>query len=260
VDGGEAFVALISAAAGLTYWFLWVAAAGETTLLVRPGRRIAVLAFTFMAATGIVWTTLLIAADPVVRDNSWYIILFLVVAWLSLAIATAAGAILGLSALDDAVRRPNPAAVWGVAGLWLGTAFCVAGANVGRGDTIGTTLGPLAMAVGMFLALWGILNAATDNLTAVTSGRDVGAGIRLFGLSLAWSLILGRAVAGDWESTARTLEDFGHDGWPVLALLAIAILVERMLTPAGRSIGTAIVVAGTYVAAAAAWVIWLGRP
>jgi hypothetical protein len=260
VDGGEVFVALISAAAGLTYWFLWVAAAVETTLLVRPGRRITVLAFTFMAATGIVWGTLLIAADPVVRDNSWYIILFLVVAWLSLAIATAASAILGLSPLDDAVRRPNAGAVWGTAGLWLGTALCVAGANVGRGDTIGTTLGPLAMAVGTFLALWGLLSAATDNLSAVTSGRDLGAGIRLFGLSLAWGLILGRAVAGDWESIGRTLADFGHDGWPVLALLAIAILVERIRTPAGKPIGTAVLVAGTYVAAAAGWVMWLGRP
>ncbi|HJZ92071.1 MAG TPA: hypothetical protein VKE40_14445 [Gemmataceae bacterium] len=260
MDGGEAVVGLFSAAVGLTYWFLWVAAAGETTLLVRPGLRLAVLALAFLGAIAIVWATLLIAADPAVRDNSWYIVLFLVVAWLSLAVVTAAGAILGLSALDDAVRKPNPAAVCGIAGLWLGTALCVAGANVGRGDTIGTTLGPLAMAVGAFLVLWGILNAATGILTSVTSDRDVGAGIGLFGLSLAWGLILGRAVAGDWESTARTLEDFGHDGWPVVALLPIAILVERILRPAGSSIGTAVLVAGAYVAAAAGWVIWLGRP
>jgi hypothetical protein len=260
VDGGEALVALFSGWVGLTYWGFWVAAAAQTSRLARPGLRLAVLAFTFLAANGTVLATLLIAADPVVRDNPWYIILFMAVAWLSSAVVTAAAAVLGLSALDDAIRRPNPAAVWGIAGLWLGTALCVAGANVGRGDTIGTTLGPLAMAVGTFLALWGILSAATDNLTAVTSGRERGAGIRLFGASIAWGLILGRAVAGDWESTARTLEDFGHDGWPVLALLAIAILVERMPRPTGGSISTAILVAGSYVAAAAGWVIWLGRP
>ena len=75
------------------------------------------------------------------------------------------------------------------------------------------------------------LSALTGGFRAVRLDRDGPSGIRLAGLFAAWGMILGRAVAGDWESTRRTWTDFAAHAWPVLAFLIVAASVERMLRP-----------------------------
>jgi hypothetical protein len=264
VDGGELLVALVSGVIAVIYWWTWLRVALRTTRLVRPRARLIALLSTLLASAAVVLATLLTLADPVVRDDIGYILLFMAVAGLTLAGTTATAALLGASALDDAVRRPNPAAVCVVAGIWLGTGLCVSGANIGRGDTIGTTLGPLVMAVAALMALWGALGVATGAIYSATAGRDWGTGIRLFALPVAWGLILGRAVAGDWESTPATLYDFVMNGWPAGALLGVALLVETILRPSRAQpkspIGTSVLIAILYLAVAAGWVWWQGRP
>jgi uncharacterized membrane protein YhaH (DUF805 family) len=205
-----------------------------------------------------VLAALVTSADPQVRSNTGYVVLFLAVAADTLALATVAGSFLGLSTLDGFVRRPNAAAGWAVAGLWLATGVVNAGANIGRGDTIDTTLSPLALGLATLMLLVGALSAATGRFRAVRLDRDPPAGVRLAGMFVAWGLVLGRAVAGDWESALRTWEDFLVYGWPVLVLLAVAVPVEWVLGPTVRrprvpwpaGVGPAV----TYVAAAAAWV------
>jgi len=264
VDGGELLVALVSGVIAAIYWWTWIGVALRTTLLVRPGTRIIALLTSLFASAAIVLATLLTLADPVVREDVGYIILFMAIAALTLTVTTAMAALLGASAINDAIRQPNPVAACVVAGIWLGTAICVSGSNVGRGDTIGTTLGPLVMAVATLLVLWGAFGITTRATYLAIAGRDWGTGLRLFALPIAWGLILGRAVAGDWESTPRTLYDFVVDGWPAGALFGAALLVETFLRPSRGQpkspIGTSLLIAIVYLTVAAGWVWWLGRP
>jgi hypothetical protein len=263
MSGGEAFLFLALAPISLIYWGLWFRAALCTSPLVRPSRRIALLGLCFVACLGIVLVTLLTAADPVVRRDVYYIILFLEVAAVALAAVTAAAWPIGVSPLDDAVRRPNPAAVWTTAGLWTGTALTCAGANIGRGDTIGTTNGPLVLGIATLVLLWGAL-AAIVGTSSITQDRDSPTGIRQAGLLIAWGLILARAMAGDWESVARTMEDYAVQGGPALVLLLIAIPTEWRLRPNLRRTTTSflasIVIGISDICVALGWVLWLGKP
>jgi hypothetical protein len=263
MDADEVPVAILAGVVTVAYWGTWLWAAGQTSLLVRPVGRGTALVLCLAGSFGVVLATLLTWADPVVRTSPGYVVLFLAVAGVALAAATAAGAVIGVSALDDALRRPNPAAVCMTGGIWLGTALTVAGANIGRGDTIGTTMGPLFLGVATLLALWAVQAAATNSAMAISQDRDVSTGIRVAGLVVAWGLIFARATAGDWESVARTWEDFAVQGWPAVALLAVAIPVEWWLRPSARPLPSGLAGIGlaiAYVLVAAAWVAWWGRP
>jgi hypothetical protein len=264
MSGGEISVAFFAAALAAYYWGFWLYDAFQTSRLVHPAPRLLVLILGFIAGHGIVLLALVTGADPVVREDVGYIFLFLAVEAVTLAGVTAAAAIVVVSSLDDAVRRPNQSAVWAVSGLWVGTSIAVAGANLGRGDTIGTTLGPLVIAALILLILLAIFTTATRGLSSVWLDRDVPSGVRLSGLLVAWGLVLGRAAAGDWESVKRTWEDFAAQGWPTVALLAVAIPLELLLRPSPRR-PSPLPAAGfapalTYIAAAIAWVVYLGRP
>lgn len=225
----EVSIAAIAAVFGVALWGGALHLARQTNPLARPGRRAAVAAVVLLASVGIVLSALLAGADPQVRSSPGLIVLFLVVAADSLAVAALAASGLGLSVLNGFVRGRNAAVGWAAGGLWLGVGLVNAGSNVGRGDTIYTTLGPLTLALGTLLVLCAILAAATGRFRAVRLDRDVPAGVRAGGLFVAWGLVLGRAVAGDWESIRRTWEDFVAYGWPVLALLGAAVVVEWML-------------------------------
>ncbi len=263
MSDGEAFLLVVLAPVAAIYWGAWFRAAFRTCALGRSHRRLAILSAGLLLGIAIVLITLLTAADPVVRNNIAYIILFLEVAAVALAAATAAVSVIGLSPLDDAIRRPNPAAVWATTGLWIGISLAIAGANVGRGETIGTTNGPLALGVTSIVALWAMF-AAVAGLSSITQDRDPSSGIRLAGLTIAWGLIIGRAIADDWESVAGTLRDYATQAWPTVVLLAFAIPVERLLRPSLKRPFpkpiTGFGPAAFYLLVAIGWVIWLGKP
>ena len=87
--------------------------------------------------------------------------------------------------------------------------------------------------------------------------------IRLAGLLIAWGLVLGRAVAGDWESIRATIFDFKMQGWPSLVLLVIAIFLEFRLRPSRKNLSPSVPKAGIvpafiYVLAASLWFARLG--
>jgi hypothetical protein len=58
--------------------------------------------------------------------------------------------------------------------------------------------------------------------------------MRFAGLFVAWGLFLGRGAAGDWESTGRTLEDFGRSAAAAAYLLVGGAIVEAALRPTVR--------------------------
>lgn len=263
MSGGEVFLLVVLAPISLIYWGAWFYAAFETKLLVRPGPRIIALVLCWLACFGIVLATLLTAADPEVRESPVYIILFLEVTAVVLAAVTAAAWFIGVSTIDDAVRRPNFAAIWLTIGLWTGTAVACAGANVGRGDTIGTTNGPLALGVATIVVLWALL-AAFAGTSSITQHRDSATGIRQGGLLAAWGLIMARATAGDWESVADTLKDYALQGLPAFGLLLVAIPLELRLRPTVQRPtppqGAGLLPAAGYLIVAAGWVLLLGKP
>jgi len=260
----EFFVAIVTAAVGGFFWVGWFWTAYQTNRLVRPRVRRASLVVCFIACLGFVLSALLTVADPQVRENLGYFVLFMGVELTALAAVTVAGIVIGLGTLDDALRRPNSAAAWATGGLWLGTSIAVAGANVGRGDTIGTTLGPLVLAVITILVLWTVFSLATGGMRSITLDRNDPSGVRLSALFVAWGIILGRAVAGDWESTRGMWDDFVNQGRPVVLLLVVAVVVERLLRPSVRRptpprwVGWLPAVG--YLAVAVVWATWLGRP
>ncbi|MDZ4199651.1 MAG: hypothetical protein U1E27_10260, partial [Kiritimatiellia bacterium] len=88
-------------------------------------------------------------------------------------------------------------------------------------------------------------------------------GRRWAGFLLGAGLLLGRASAGDWTSVDATFVEFFRDGWPVLVLLALAVVAERILgaltaeNPEGLP-GTGWPVAIAYAGSAALLVRGLG--
>src|SRR4051812_371064 len=211
----EVSVGVLAVLVAAAFWTGGLYTARRADPLARSGRGRGVAIVVLLAALGVVTAALMTGADPQVRSNPGYVVLFLAVAADTLAVATVAGSAFGLSTLDGFARGPNAAAGWAVAGLWLATGLVNAGANIGRGDTIDTTLGPLALALATLLLLVGMLGATTGRFRAVRLDRDSPAGVRAAGQFVAWGLVLGRAVAGDWESAWRTWEDFLAYGWPV---------------------------------------------
>jgi hypothetical protein len=231
MSSDEVLVLIVALGIAFSCWGVWLVGAVESVRFGRGGWQIAVLLKTFVASLGIVVAALVSAADPQVLNGAEYVALFLFVAAVAVAAVGAVSTRFGLNALDGAVRQRNGAALLAVIGLWLGTGLINAGANVGHGDTIYTTLGPLALALATFLLLVAVQSALTRGFHAVRIDRDRPSGLRLGGLFIAWGLILGGAVAGDYESARRTMEDFVAYGWPAMWLLIIAVPLEWRLRP-----------------------------
>jgi uncharacterized membrane protein YjfL (UPF0719 family) len=171
-----------------------------------------------------------LAADDV-RGDSIYVFFYLVMgaAWVAVSIYTLA--LLGLSLRDDVVERGNRAAGVALAGALVGLTLCYAGGNIGNGPGWWVVVFSAGLATGTLFLLWFALDQVTGLADTVTIDRDRAAGLRLAGYFVAGGLILGRAVAGDWESAAGTVADFVRLGWPVAPLFLAAFLVERSFRP-----------------------------
>jgi uncharacterized membrane protein YjfL (UPF0719 family) len=166
-----------------------------------------------------------------VRGNGDYIALFVASggAWL---VGTAqAMTWLGISARDDAIERNNASAAVAFAGALVGVMIVFAFANLGEGETIWTTIGPAALGTLSCLALWGGHQALSRAADTITIDRDIASGLRFAGMAIGTGLILGRSLAGDYESAAGTFRDLWRQGWPSLPLVALAGVMHLALRP-----------------------------
>jgi hypothetical protein len=202
-------------------------------------------------------------ADPQVPASAGLTVLFLASALVWMAAAGVLTRVLGVSIRDDAVERRNPAAAVVAGGAMVGVTLCFAGGNIGPGPTVWTTLGPAAMAAGTLLLLWLLVELSSGVSDSVTLDRDLASGVRLGAMLIACGLVLGRAVAGRWESADDTARDFVREGWPAAAVALVAAVVHVLLSPTSRTPRPAIVASGLipavlYLAVAAAWVAYLG--
>jgi uncharacterized membrane protein YjfL (UPF0719 family) len=208
-------------------------------------------------------------ADPDIPAFGGYVLLVLVMggAWLTVSVGLFPW--LGISLRDDALEQRNAAAVWALAGGILGVMLTFAGSSIGEGPSFWNNVVTGGLATGALLLGWLALASAGGLAHAIAQERDLAAGIRLAGALLALGLVLARAAAGDWRSLSATVSDVVRDGWFAGAIVAGALAAERTLAKrsdpgpgeahlqrslAAQGIAPAIV----YLAAACAWVWWLG--
>jgi len=229
LDDDEIAVLVVAAIISLfaaIRWYLSVFLAGS--LNCPPKVRISLL-LTPLVCLFVLFLALNRLADHEVRESGGLILLFLCVGCVCLAATAIFLAIIGISARDDAIERGNPAAAIVICAAFLAITLCFAGANIGEGGTIWTTIGPAALAIGALFLLWFSDALFADTTDIITIDRDVPTAIRKAGFFVATGLILGNAVAGNWVSAADTWNDFLQYAWPALLLLIIAAFTNRLL-------------------------------
>lgn len=131
-----------------------------------------------------------------------------------------------LSWIDDALNLNNKAALASITGGFLGLAIIYSGANIGDGPGWWCVIWAGGLGLSAWIVLGLIINIFTGAFERITVERDVCCGIRFGFYLLAGGIILARASAGDWTSFYMTMVEFA-DGWPVLPLTALMIIVER---------------------------------
>jgi hypothetical protein len=82
--------------------------------------------------------------------------------------------------------------------------------------------------------LWIFAESIGKISQSIAEERDLASGLRMSALLIAFGLIIGRALAGDWHSKTATIQDFIRDGWPAAILLLLALIVETVARPNRR--------------------------
>lgn len=260
MDGDEIFVLVASTllCGGGAVW--WYARLARVDPLVCPAAARLPLQLAPALCLAGIWFVLTHYADPQVTGNGVYIWLFLAAGGGWLVIAAAFLPVLGISPWLDATEGRNLGAALVVCSALLAVGTVYAGANIGTGPTIWTTLGPAALGATTLGILWlaaGMIGAGAE---AITVDRDGAAALRMSGLFLATAVILAGAVAGDWVSAPATLRDFASRGWPAVAAAVAAGGIDRLLQPNPRRPRRHVLLAGALPAAfyllAALLVLW----
>jgi hypothetical protein len=216
---------------GPLLWVVWLVRMSGVQR-VRGGRG-GVLPIAAALATCVLVVLLVLNAgasfDVVAAPNYQFMYLMLGLAWSRAA--QMFFPYLGLSPRDDAIERGNPAAMAALVGALVAVTLCYAGGNIGDGPGWWVVVVSAGLATGVLFVTWGILAHLTPVTDAVTVDRDPAAGVRLGSYLVCCGLILGRGVAGDWESLGATIDDFMLALPAAAALLILAIIVERAARP-----------------------------
>jgi hypothetical protein len=171
-------------------------------------------------------------ADSRVTGHLDYIALFLLVGAASILILRKVFGVFGISLRDDVLDRDNPAALIVVCGTMLAIGIVYAGANVGRGPTIWTTLLPAFAGMFALGAIRLFVELAGGRIfESITIDRDISSGWRLAGMMVGCAILLGRAAGGNWVSWPQTWDDFVRFGWPVILIALAATILHHTLRP-----------------------------
>jgi uncharacterized membrane protein YjfL (UPF0719 family) len=180
---------------------------------------------------GVLYAVLKTFSSFDVRDDPVYQGFYMVLGAAWIGVAAWFLPYLGLSPRDDVIERANPGAARAIGGALLGIALCFAGANIGDGPGWWVVFFSAFLATAVLFLFWIFLDKATGLADTLTIDRDRAAGLRVAGLFIGAGLILGRAVAGDWESAMGTVVDFVKTGWPLGVLGLVAAGLEKQLRP-----------------------------
>jgi len=264
MSGDEVIVTLVSLAVGPVAWAVWLLRA-RVARHVRRGGTLDVIAGALAVAALLIMTVLRTVASFDVVDDLRYQFMYLVLGLAWLRGAQAGFNVAGLSARDDVVERNNRAAAIALAGALIGAALCYAGGNIGDGPGWWVVVFSAGLSTLTSLVLWLLLTFFSSIADAIAIDRDRASGARLAGFLIALGLVLGRGVAGNWESGQQTVADFTHALPTAVIILAAAIAVERVARPTpdrpqGALFALGVAPALVYLAIAAAGVAALGWP
>jgi hypothetical protein len=204
LDGDEFLALVVASIVGGAAALRWYAALITVTRRAASPVHRFILALAPLACLAIVQGVLACCAAHEVKQAAEYDFLFVAggAAWLG---ATTLGLPLAdVCPRDDAIESRNPAGVISLCGAWIGVTLCYAGGNIGEGPTIWTTFVPAAAATAALLFLWLLLAVATGVSENIAIDRDAASALRLAGFLIAAGLVLGRAVAGDFQSWEAT--------------------------------------------------------
>jgi uncharacterized membrane protein YjfL (UPF0719 family) len=227
----EAFVLIGCTIVSLLTWLPWLWQAAFTARRCsRLSHRWGLYVFPLISAAALAAILRLYSSQDV-QTNPVYIAFYLIMGAAWVGFASRFLGFFGLSARDDVIERANPAAAYAIGGAILGITLCFAGGNIGNGPGWWVVVFSAALSTLAFFILWALLHQFTGLADAVTIDRDPASGLRLAGYFIGSGLILGRAVAGNWESMQATVFDFARMAWPVILLWAAAVLMERTFQP-----------------------------
>jgi hypothetical protein len=213
------------------FWLFRIARVGA----VRPGRAgVRAIGLALVACSVFIFGVLKTAASFDVVNAPPYLFMYLVAGLAWLRVAEWFFRFAGLSARDDIVERRNMAALPAFVGALAGVTFCYAGANVGDGPGWWVVVFSAGLATATLFGAWLALGSLGDGIDAVTIDRDTAAGVRLGAFLAACGVVLGRAVAGDWESATQTVVDAAPALPVVILMLGAALVVERLARPTPR--------------------------
>jgi uncharacterized membrane protein YjfL (UPF0719 family) len=225
-------IMMIASLAGAFFWIQWYLSTWPGKLhQLRRSLEPWLLPLVPAVCMAVIWVVLsFFAASDVVSDFT-YILLYFGTGALWLRAAEWLFRFLGISAELDIIDRSNRAALLAYGGGLLGIALCYSGGNIGEGPGVEVVFFSAGLATLGFFVVWFLLTWLSEVDYTVTVERDLAAGLRLGAFLAAVGLILGRSVVGNWVSYQATLMDFFTYGWPVLLVLALAVVVEFLARP-----------------------------
>lgn len=264
MDPDELFAFFASALIGLMGFGAWYMRGMQMTWLAAPKiPRWMVLALPLVALAGL-WHVLGTYAAVDVREDIRYHALFAVMGTIWAFQLPRALTLIGVSYEDDVLERRNTAAAIALSGAVVSLVVLFAGSNMGEGPSIWNTVETAVVATGG-LAMGVFLYALTTQVgDSISVERDVSSGLRFAGWMIATGLILARSCAGDWAGDLAMIRDLMGTGWPVIALLVVAIPIDMRLRPSDRSPTPNVLVAGlvpglAYLGGAIAYIASLPR-
>ncbi len=263
MSGDEALVLFFSLGVGGIAWLIWFWRAAFTARRCsRFSQRWPLLLYPVVCAA-VLYVVLRRFSSFDVRDSPLYLGFYMALGAMWVRFGSWFLPLLGLSARDDVIERGNAGAAHVIGGALLGLTFCYAGGNIGDGPGWWVVAFCACLSTAAFFLLWFLLDKVAGVADTVTIERDAAAGIRLAGYFTASGLILGRAVAGDWESAIATVLDFVEVGWPAASLWLVAALLERRLRPSPKQTHPPLVTHGIaplllYLGMAVFTLVWAG--
>ena len=250
MPGDEILVAVAALIIGPVLWAVWLFRMSAIQT-VRGGRRgVRPVAAALTACILIVFTVLEAGGSPNVASAPQYLFMYVVLGLAWCRVAALTFSYLGSSPRDDAIERGNDAAMAALAGALVAVTLCYAGANVGDGPGWWVVLASAGLATGALIVMWAALASLTSVVDAVAIDRDPAAGLRLAAYLIACGLILGRGVAGDWESASATLSDFASAPPAAGLVLLCAVPVEWVARPTPQRPQAPLIALGVLPAAA----------
>lgn len=230
MSGDEVIVTVAAVVIGPFLWLVWLLQVSRLPPL-RPRRTGLALAGVLGLCTAIVFIVLKTGASYDVVNDARYLFMYVVLGLAWLRVSTLPFPYLGLSLRDDVVERGNEAALPAAIGALVAVTLCYAGGNIGDGPGWWVVVFSALLSTGTLMLAWLLLGQFTGIADAVTVDRDPAAGLRLGAFLVAAGIVLGRAVAGDWQSAAATVTDFLEVLPAVAALLVVGVVVERLARP-----------------------------